>query len=185
MAKKKSNRTRKPTTPRPAPLPGLDAIDPGTPESHLRRPVEQVTMVEAGKPIRVYRVADALSIMLNRGSITAEEEEAGRAFKTACDIVGYSPYVTVNYESCGGGMSREAFIDRQNDARKKLNAFIDVLGGSSSHECKCLTRVLGWGENFSDLVRAYGPGVDYWSAKFKKGVEKLAKYMATGQRKFA
>lgn len=97
---------------------------------------------ETGTPVAVRRAVDTLGAMLANGTISAEMYEAGEIFRqqfrtAALDAVRTTPLLRLPR---GTGT---AATERQFDARRKVAAALEALGGADSAAGSCAWHVVG------------------------------------------
>lgn len=97
---------------------------------------------ETGSPVQHRRAVDTLGLMLAHGSITPQMHEAGCIFRTlfrsaAIDSMSTSQLIRLP-GSTAGTMS-----NRQIDARRRMLAAMDALGGHDSPAGSCAWFVVG------------------------------------------
>lgn len=103
---------------------------------------ERMADPERGTPIVLRRAVDTLGHMLGNGTITAAMHDAGLVFRgqfrtAALDGVRTSPLLRLAASS-GGQMT-----DRQLDARRKVSAVLEAMGGQDSAAGSCIWHVVG------------------------------------------
>ncbi|MBW6400396.1 hypothetical protein KPL78_21225 [Roseomonas sp. HJA6] len=97
---------------------------------------------ETGSPVQHRRAVDTLGLMLAHGSITPEMHEAGCIFRTlfrsaAIDSISTSQLIRLP------GSTADRLSNRQLDARRRVLAAIDALGGHDSPAGSCVWFVVG------------------------------------------
>jgi hypothetical protein len=97
---------------------------------------------ETGTPVAHRRAVDTSGRMLANGTITQEMDEAGGVFRAlfrraALDGMSRSPLVRLP------GKAADALSERNIDARRKIAAALDALGGHDSAAGSCAWYVVG------------------------------------------
>jgi len=97
---------------------------------------------ETGTPVRHRRAVDTLGMMLANGTITHEMHEAGCIFRTlfrsaALDSMSTSQLIRLP------GSTADRLSNRQLDARRRVFAAMDALGGDDSPAGSCVWFVVG------------------------------------------
>jgi hypothetical protein len=97
---------------------------------------------ETGTPVRHRRAVDTLGMMLSNGTITHEMHEAGCIFRTlfrsaALDSMSTSQLIRLP------GSTADRLSNRQLDARRRVFAAMDALGGDDSPPGSCIWFVVG------------------------------------------
>lgn len=113
---------------------------------------------ETGAPV-VHRYAiDTLGVMLNNGTITREMHDAGAIFRrqfrmAALDTLRALPLIRI---PGSGGV--DTTTEQQFQAREKVAAAIDALGGSASPAGACVWHVVGLQSSITEWARRSGWG---------------------------
>ncbi|MCQ4159202.1 hypothetical protein NON00_04605 [Roseomonas sp. GC11] len=97
---------------------------------------------ETGTPIAHRRAVDTLGLMLANGTITPPMHEAGEIFRglfrrAALDGMSHSPLIRMP------GKTADALSERNIEARRRVAAALDVLGGHDSAAGSCAWYVIG------------------------------------------
>lgn len=97
---------------------------------------------ETGSPVQHRRAVDTLGLMLAHGSITPQMHEAGCIFRTlfrsaAIDSMSTSQLIRLP------GSTADRLSNRQLEARRRVLAAIDALGGHDSPAGSCVWFVVG------------------------------------------
>jgi hypothetical protein len=97
---------------------------------------------DTGGPVEHRRAVDTLGLMLANGTITSEMHEAGCIFRSlfraaAFDGIRTMPLIRVRGAAAGSPS------DRSTDARRKVAAALDALGGHDSAAGCCAWHVVG------------------------------------------
>jgi len=113
---------------------------------------------ETGTPV-VHRYAiDTLGVMLSNGTITREMHDAGAIFRrqfraAALDTLRALPLIRVP-----GGRGVDTMTEQQVQAREKVAAAIDALGGPASPAGACAWHVVGLECSITEWARRSGWG---------------------------
>lgn len=97
---------------------------------------------ETGSPVQHRRAVDTLGMMLVHGSITPQMHEAGCIFRTlfrSAAIDGMSTSQLIRLP----GSTVDQLSNRQLDARRRVLAAMDALGGHDSPAGSCIWFVVG------------------------------------------
>ncbi|MBE9606262.1 hypothetical protein IAI18_15460 [Acetobacteraceae bacterium H6797] len=97
---------------------------------------------ETGTPVQHRRAVDTLGLMLANGSITPEMHESGCIFRTLFRSAAIDGMPTSQLLRLPGAMA-DGVSDRQLDARRRLAAALDALGGHGSPAGSCAWFVVG------------------------------------------
>jgi hypothetical protein len=97
---------------------------------------------ETGTPVQHRRAIDTLALMLRNGTITQEMHDAGSTFRTlfrraALDGMARAPLIRLP------GKSADTISERNVEARRKVGAALDALGGHDSAAGSCAWYVIG------------------------------------------
>ncbi|UFN49215.1 DUF6456 domain-containing protein [Roseomonas sp. OT10] len=97
---------------------------------------------ETGSPVQHRRAVDTLGQMLANGTITPQMHEAGSIFRTlfrsaAIDSMSTSQLIRLP------GSTADRLSNRQIDARRRVLAALDALGGHDSPAGSCIWFVVG------------------------------------------
>ncbi len=97
---------------------------------------------ETGSPVAHRRAVDTLGLMLANGNITEQMHEAGCIFRTlfrsaAIDSMSTSQLIRLP------GSTADRLSNRQIDARRRVLAAMDALGGHDSPAGSCIWFVVG------------------------------------------
>lgn len=168
MAKKKS---KAPKTSAPL-LP--DTIAP-TPERYNQGPLVPYTLPVDGRIVRTQKALDRLEAMRRNGSITDDEHGVGLRFQRLFDMANRDYMTSINMDSVGGGgVTREQFMDRQLDARKKLDRMYDLIGGERSRCGISMTQIVARNWSLNEMIKFYGHPAHYWRGALASALEILA-----------
>jgi len=97
---------------------------------------------ETGSPVQHRRAVDTLGMMLANGTITQQMHDAGgyfRALFRSAALDGMSKSVLVRLP----GQAAHTLSDHHMDARRKVGAALDALGGHDSAAGSCAWHVVG------------------------------------------
>lgn len=97
---------------------------------------------ETGSPVQHRRAVDTLGMMLANGTITQQMHDAGgyfRALFRSAALDGMSKSVLVRLP----GQAAHTLSDHHMDARRKIGAALDALGGHDSAAGSCAWHVIG------------------------------------------
>jgi len=100
---------------------------------------------EAGRPARPFRGVDTLTQMLRRRSISPAMHQAAEDFRAIFHLASLDPLRVPDLSRLRGG-SRPTDMPvslRQADARQKIGAALDAVGGIASPAGACLWHVVG------------------------------------------
>ena len=97
---------------------------------------------ETGTPVQHRRAIDTLALMLRNGTITQEMQDAGSTFRAlfrraALDGMARAPLIRLP------GKSADTISERNVEARRKVGAALDALGGHDSAAGSCAWYVIG------------------------------------------
>ena len=96
-----------------------------------------------GRPVVHHRTVDTLGIMLRAGSITKDMHDAARDFQAQFTIACLDPVVCLPFDRLRGASGRTDLTDAQVDARRRVGAVMDALGGMGSPAAGCVWHVVG------------------------------------------
>ena len=96
-----------------------------------------------GRPVVHHRTVDTLGIMLRAGTITKEMHDAARDFQAQFTIACLDPVVCLPFDRLRGASGRTDLTDAQVDARRRVGAVMDALGGMGSPAGGCVWHVVG------------------------------------------
>ena len=113
----------------------------------IRRPDDVLEPVyEAdpdGRPVVHHRTVDTLGIMLRAGTISQEMHDAARDFQAQFTIACYDTLLCMRFRRDSSGGNRAELTETQIDARRRVDAAMDALGGLSSPAGSCTWHVIG------------------------------------------
>ena len=96
-----------------------------------------------GRPVVHHRTVDTLGIMLRAGTITKDMHDAARDFQAQFTIACLNPVVCLPFDRLRGASGRTDLTDAQVDARRRVGAVMDALGGMGSPAGGCVWHVVG------------------------------------------
>jgi Domain of unknown function (DUF6456) len=96
-----------------------------------------------GHPVVHHRTVDTLGIMLRAGTITKDMHDAARDFQAQFTIACLDPVVCLPFDRLRGASGRTDLTDAQVDARRRVGAVMDALGGMGSPAGGCVWHVVG------------------------------------------
>ena len=85
-----------------------------------------------GRPVVHHRTVDTLGIMLRAGTITKDMHDAARDFQAQFTIARFDVVRCMPLVRLPGGGGRGDLTDAQVDARRRVGAALDALGGLGS-----------------------------------------------------
>ena len=97
---------------------------------------------ETGSPVQHRRAVDTLGQMLANGTITPQMHEAGCIFRTLFRIAAIDSMSTSQLIRLPGSTA-DRLSNRQMDARRRVLAALDALGGHDSPAGSCVWFVVG------------------------------------------
>jgi hypothetical protein len=118
---------------------------PGLPIT--QRPVDVLEPVyEAdpdGRPVVHHRTVDTLRIMLRAGTISQEMHDAARDFQAQFTVACYDTLVCMRFQRDSAKGNRAELTETQIDARLRVDAAMDALGGLGSPAGSCVWHAVG------------------------------------------
>jgi hypothetical protein len=112
----------------------------------LGREVEEVRETDPDRRIVLrHRTVDSLGKLLRSGAITEAMHDAGRAFQKDFQFAKLDPIRARPMDVPPGGGRASDLTDRQLDARGRVRAAMEALGGMSSPAGACVWHILGCG----------------------------------------
>lgn len=131
-----------------------------------------------GRVTRVMKSRDALDLMLANGTITDDEQAAGRVFEALFILSNKSDLGAVDLSRVPGGMTKESFLDMKLNARQKLDQLVDLLGGPQSAGSLAMTGIVGYGFTLNQMVMNYSHGAHVWRGALIAALQVLSKHFA-------
>jgi hypothetical protein len=96
-----------------------------------------------GRPVVHHRTVDTLGIMLRAATITEDMHDAARDFQAQFTVACLDPVVCLPFDRLRGASGRTDLTDAQVDARRRVGAVMDTLGGMGSPAGGCVWHVVG------------------------------------------
>jgi len=111
---------------------------------------------ETGTPVAHRYAMDTLGVMLGNGTITTEMRDAGEMFRkqfrfAALDTLRPMPLIRIP-----GGRGGDTATEQQFQARERVSAAIDALGGPGSPAGACVWHVVGLENSITEWARRSG-----------------------------
>jgi hypothetical protein len=140
-----------------------------------------------GRPVVHHRTVDTLGIMLRAGTITKEMHDAARDFQAQFTIARYDTLVCMRFQRDPSKGSRAELTEAQIDARRRVDAAMDALGGLGSPAGGCVWHVLGLQRSIREWAMRQGWGGRPVNEKQAQGIliaalGVLARYYGYGSR---
>ena len=111
-----------------------------------RRQIEQVQELDPdGRVVTHHRLVDSLGRMLKSGTINEAMHDAARDFQAAFTIANLDPIRAAPTLRVPGARREPDLNERQLDARRRVHAALQALGGINSPAGSCLWHVAGCG----------------------------------------
>jgi hypothetical protein len=108
------------------------------------RDVEEVRVTDIdGRVVLRHRTADTLGKMLRAGTISHEMHDAARAFQADFTIANLDPIRAAPLVRVPGAGGKPDLSERQIDARRRVHAAMEALGGINSPAGSCVWHVVG------------------------------------------
>jgi hypothetical protein len=98
-----------------------------------------------GRIVYHHRTVDTLGQMLRAGTITPEMHDAAKDFQAAFIIANLDPIRALPLLRVPGNGREPELNERQLDARRRVHAALQALGGISSPAGSCLWHIVGCG----------------------------------------
>jgi hypothetical protein len=96
-----------------------------------------------GRIVVHHRTVDSLARMLRAGTITPEMHDVARTFQAAFGIANLDPLRAAPLLRVPGCGRESDLSERQLDARRRVHAAMQALGGSNSPAGSCIWHVVG------------------------------------------
>ena len=96
-----------------------------------------------GRPVVHHRTVDTLGIMLRAGTISQGMHDAARDFQAQFTIARYDTLVCMRFRRDPSKGNRAELTETQIDARRRVDAAMDALGGLGSPAGGCVWHVVG------------------------------------------
>ena len=128
----------------------------------IRRPDDVLESVyEAdpeGRPIIHHRTVDTLGIMLRAGTISQDMHDAARDFQAQFTVACYDTLVCMRFRRDPSKGNRAELTETQIDARRRVDAAMDALGGLGSPAGSCVWHVVGLQRSIREWALRQGWG---------------------------
>jgi hypothetical protein len=108
------------------------------------RELEEVREIDPdGRVVLRHRTVDTLGKMLRAGTISHEMHDAARAFQADFTIANLDPIRARPLLRVSGSGHEPCLSERQIDARRRVHAAMEALGGINSPAGSCIWHVVG------------------------------------------
>ena len=111
-----------------------------------------------GRPVVHHRTVDTLGIMLRAGTITKDMHDAARDFQAQFTIACYDTLVCMRFQRDPSKGNRAELTETQIDARRRVDAAMDALGGLGSPAGGCVWHVVGLQRSIREWAMRQGWG---------------------------
>jgi hypothetical protein len=111
-----------------------------------------------GRPVVHHRTVDTLGIMLRAGTISQDMHDAARDFQAQFTIAGYDTLVCMRFRRDPSRGNRAELTETQIDARRRVDAAMDALGGLGSPAGGCVWHVVGLQRSIREWAMRQGWG---------------------------
>jgi hypothetical protein len=111
-----------------------------------------------GRPVVHHRTVDTLGIMLRAGTMTREMHDAARDFQAQFTIARFDVVRCMPLVRMPGGSGPGDLTDAQVDARRRVGAALDVLGGLGSPAGSCVWHIVGLQRSIREWAMRQGWG---------------------------
>jgi hypothetical protein len=111
-----------------------------------------------GRPVVHHRTVDTLGIMLRAGTITKAMHDAARDFQAQFTIACYDTLVCMRFQRDPSRGNRAELTETQIDARRRVSAAMDALGGLGSPAGSCVWHVVGLQHSIREWAMRRGWG---------------------------
>ena len=111
-----------------------------------------------GRPVVHHRTVDTLGIMLRAGTITKDMHDAARDFQAQFTIARFDVIRCMPLIGCRAAGCRADLTDAQVDARRRVGAALDALGGLGSPAGCCVWHVVGLQRSIREWAMRQGWG---------------------------
>ena len=111
-----------------------------------------------GRPVVHRRTVDTLGIMLRAGTITKDMHDAARDFQAQFTITRFDVVRCMSLMRLPGGGNGADLTDAQVDARRRVGAALDALGGLGSPAGSCVWHVVGLQRSIREWAMRQGWG---------------------------
>jgi Domain of unknown function (DUF6456) len=122
-----------------------------------KRELEEVRQVDAdGRVAVLHRTVDTLGKMLRAGSIDQAMHDAARAFQSDFALASLDPIRATPVLRVPGKRWEPDLSDRQIDARRRVHAALQALGGINSPAGSCIWHVVGLQQSIREWATRQG-----------------------------
>jgi Domain of unknown function (DUF6456) len=111
-----------------------------------------------GRPVVHHRTVDTLGIMLRAGTISKDMHDAARDFQAQFTIACYDTLVCMRFRRDPSRGNRAELTETQIDARRRVGAAMDALGGLGSPAGGCVWHVVGLQRSIREWAMRQGWG---------------------------
>src|SRR5512134_3943045 len=111
-----------------------------------------------GRPVVHHRPVDTLGIMLRAGTITQGMHDAARDFQAQFTIACYDTLVCMRFRRDPSKGNRAELTETQIDARRRVDAAMNALGGLGSPAGSCTWHVIGLQRSIREWAMRRGWG---------------------------
>ncbi len=111
-----------------------------------------------GRPVVHHRTVDTLGMMLRAGTITKSMHDAARDFQAQFTIACYDTLVCMRFQRDPSRGNRAELTETQIDARRRVGAAMDALGGLGSPAGGCVWHVVGLQHSIREWAMRRGWG---------------------------
>jgi len=111
-----------------------------------------------GRPVVHHRTVDTLGIMLRSGTISREMHDAARDFQAQFTIARYDTLVCMRFNRDPSKGNRAELTETQIDARRRVDAAVNALGGLGSPAGGCVWHVVGLQRSVREWAMRQGWG---------------------------
>jgi len=113
---------------------------------------------ETGTPVAHRYAMDTLGVMLGNGTITPEMRDAGEMFRRQFRFAALDALRAMSLIRIPGGGGGDTTTEQQFQARERVAAAIDALGGPGSPAGACVWHVVGLESSITEWARRSGWG---------------------------
>jgi hypothetical protein len=144
---------------------------------------EEVREVDPdGRIVVHHRTVDTLGKMLHAGTITEEMHDSAKDFQAAFIVANLDPIRATPIQRVPGSRGEPDLNDRQLNARRRVHAAMEALGGINSPAGSCVWHVVGLQRSVREWAMRQG-----WSGRpvrqeQAQGILIAALGMLTGER---